>query len=792
MSSTERRPTVRLPVGGTIWITDDGSALAEAVRSLLVNRGYRARVIPAGSVDLPAADQGPCGLIVLAPRGPIDERFVAGAFRTIRGAGPALLRAAQLGGASILTVARLDGTFGSDGLAGEIDPTSGSLAGLVKTAGQEWPGVHCKAVDLDAAFEPSAQAAALIVEELLTSGPLEVGLRVAGRSAIELGPVRSHEATNGRKTRLGRGDLVVITGGARGITAEVAVELAGAFQPRLLLLGRSPEPDAKEDEPFADCRDESELRRALLTRSDRVRSPQAVGEQARQIMARREVRRTLDRIVAAGSPVVYRSVDVRDRAAVRRTIAWARGEFGPVRGLIHGAGVLADRRIVDQTDAQFDLVYATKVEGLHHLVDAVDAELLEALVLFSSSTARFGRSGQVAYAAANEYLNKWAQQAAVRMPHCRVVSFNWGPWAGGMVTDALRPLFEKEGLSLIPLQAGARLVVDEIRDARSGPGPVEIVVMAEQPSPSPSIPEPSSSSVATPVAPGANPAFRRAVDLKALSILADHVIDGHAVLPMAMILEWVAEAALQRNPGLVVRGIDDLRLFKGVILNGCHPATIDVIVGKGVRRGTEFIVPVELRGMLTNGREVIHAKAEVVLGDRHASGTRRLIDRSMSPFPRSRDVIYRDVLFHGPALQGIEEIEGCDDRGIAGLASTSPPPADWVERPLRSRWLTDPLAIDCAFQLLVLWCRENLGANSLPTAVGRYRQFRAGFGDGSVRILADVRQSSDMRAVADIEIVDAQGELVAQLDSYECVVDIKLNKAFHLNRLIALSSVGAG
>ena len=82
--------------------------------------------------------------------------------------------------------------------------------------------------------------------------------------------------------------------------------------------------------------------------------------------------------------------------------------------------------------------------------------------------------------------------------------------------------------------------------------------------------------------------------------------------------------------------------------------------------------------------------------------------------------------------------------------------------PLRSRWLTDPLAIDCAFQLVVLWSREHLGANSLPTAIARYRQFGPGFGDGSVRIVAEIRQASDARAVADIEILDARGDLVAR------------------------------
>src|SRR5262249_54026069 len=209
----------------------------------------------------------------------------------------------------------------------------------------------------------------------------------------------------------------------------------------------------------------------------------------------------LSRIGAAGSTVVYRSVDVRDQAAVRSAIARAVHEFGPVRGLLHGAGVLADRRITAQTDEQFERVYDTKVTGLHNVFQAIDPEALEFLVLFSSSSARFGRAGQVAYAAANEYLNKWAQQAALRLPHCRVVSFNWGPWAGGMVTDSLRPLFEREGLTLIPPEAGARLVMDEIESHGPGARPVELVVLAE---PQGSVSSSSSANVTPTPEPGAS------------------------------------------------------------------------------------------------------------------------------------------------------------------------------------------------------------------------------------------------------------------------------------------------
>ncbi|HKI20068.1 MAG TPA: polyketide synthase dehydratase domain-containing protein, partial [Isosphaeraceae bacterium] len=154
------------------------------------------------------------------------------------------------------------------------------------------------------------------------------------------------------------------------------------------------------------------------------------------------------------------------------------------------------------------------------------------------------------------------------------------------------------------------------------------------------------------------------------------------------------------------------------------------------------------------------------------------------PYPMSRDEVYQSVLFHGRALRGIEQIEGWGERSIAGWVSAAPAPSEWIDRPLRSTWLTDPLAIDCAFQLVVLWCSEQLRANSLPASIGGYRQFRRSFPADGVRVLAEIRHASDTRAVADVEFLDAHGELVARLDSYECVIDSSLNQAFRRNQLV--------
>src|SRR5204862_168661 len=156
---------------------------------------------------------------------------------------------------------------------------------------------------------------------------------------------------------------------------------------------------------------------------------------------------------------------------VRAVLAEVARALGPVRGLVHGAGVLADRLIEDKTEEQFRQVYGTKVTGLQNMLAALPADL-KVLALFSSSTGRFGRAGQVDYAVANEVLNKTAQQQAAARPGCRVVSVNWGPWDGGMVTPALKRVFAAEGVGVIPLRAGADYFARELQQAG---GPVEVV-----------------------------------------------------------------------------------------------------------------------------------------------------------------------------------------------------------------------------------------------------------------------------------------------------------------------------
>src|SRR5262249_12173134 len=158
-------------------------------------------------------------------------------------------------------------------------------------------------------MESTEQTAAAIVGELFKRGPAEVGITRQETVELELVPDAPTDAAIG-SSRVQRGDLVVLSGGARGITAEVAIPIAASFQPRLAVLGRSPAP-GPESEWLAGLNDEAELTRALLRRSGRPLSPQELAEEARRVLVAREIRRNVDRMTAAGSSVIYRSVDLQ-------------------------------------------------------------------------------------------------------------------------------------------------------------------------------------------------------------------------------------------------------------------------------------------------------------------------------------------------------------------------------------------------------------------------------------------------------------------------------------------------
>lgn len=402
---------------GTLVVTEEPSGLAQLVVDLLGERGVRAEV----RAEVPADADGVLFLGGMAGAASADAALTVQreAFRAARAVAHHMTR----NGGVFVTVQDTGGDFGLR----TPDPCRswlGGLAGLARTAAAEWPRASVKAIDCARGNRTTAEVALALVDELLTGASTsDVGLAADGtRWTQEFTETEPHDPQAVTPLDLGEKPVILVTGGARGITAAALAQFARSCPARFVLIGRS-----APDGPHAS-----------------------------------ELRATTAALERTGSLARYVGVDIRDRDRLREVLSTVRTEWGPVTGLVHGAGVLADRLIADKTTEQFDEVFGTKAEGLAALLAETREDPLRLLCVFSSVVGVFGNAGQCDYAMANETLNHVLAAQRAERPDAVLRALIWGPWQGGMVTPELGEVFRMGGVPLLTMAAGARAFTAEL------------------------------------------------------------------------------------------------------------------------------------------------------------------------------------------------------------------------------------------------------------------------------------------------------------------------------------------
>jgi phthiocerol/phenolphthiocerol synthesis type-I polyketide synthase E len=267
----------------------------------------------------------------------------------------------------------------------DVEPQKATLAGPCRGIPQEYPGIDCRQIDLPvprAAAGYAERWAAPLRAEIEGSREREVALRGRRRWVRRFEPVRLPEPAP-EATRLRRHGVYVITGGLGGLGLTLAGFLAERFAARLVLVGRS-----------------------------------APGS--------RQVRRIRE-IEAAGAQILVCRGDVTRREDMEEVRRAALERFGAVHGVIHAAGQPPGGLIQLKTREAAWAVLAPKVEGTRILDEVFGGPGLDFLLLCSSLTALTGTLGLVDHAAANAFLDAWAQKSASQ-GGTRVVSVNWDTW----------------------------------------------------------------------------------------------------------------------------------------------------------------------------------------------------------------------------------------------------------------------------------------------------------------------------------------------------------------------------
>jgi enediyne polyketide synthase len=189
---------------------------------------------------------------------------------------------------------------------------------------------------------------------------------------------------------LGTGDVLLVTGGGKGIAAECALGLARETGCALGIVGRSSLTGAEDP----------------------------------------ELRENLARFAAGGVRVAYAAADVADAAAVERAVAAIEAELGPVTGLLHAAGINTPRPVLLLEEEDFRRTLAPKLTGLDNLLARLEASRLRCVLTFGSILAQVGLPGEADYAWANELLSRRLEAYAESHPETRCLSLEWSIWSG--------------------------------------------------------------------------------------------------------------------------------------------------------------------------------------------------------------------------------------------------------------------------------------------------------------------------------------------------------------------------
>ncbi|WP_203991239.1 type I polyketide synthase [Virgisporangium aurantiacum] len=428
--------------GRRIAVSDAGTEVGAELARLLVER---------------------CAATVVGPDEPADDLVLLDALGDTMGetaedptGEPALLpewfpalRQAALTGAGLFVVVN------------DRDPRADGLAGFFRSLRRERPEAIARLVAVEAG-RSAATTAGAVLAELAVRDSEPVARLGSERLICVTTPEPLPEGTDAAAAiGLTPQSVLLVVGGARGITSVVARQFAAASGCRVAIAGRTVPAPEPEDPELAAAADLTALRAVLAGRD-----PSDVDARARAVLARREVARTLDELHRCTRDAWYTPVDVTDAEAVHSLVKHVYARHGRLDGVVFAAGVIEDRLLADKSAESFRRVFATKVDGARNLLGAL-RDLREGprfVTLFGSIASVRGSRGQCDYAAANDAMaelgRRWARDTGRR---CLTV--HWGPWApsgGGMVTPELAARYARHGVRLIDPVRGATGLLDEL------------------------------------------------------------------------------------------------------------------------------------------------------------------------------------------------------------------------------------------------------------------------------------------------------------------------------------------
>ncbi len=680
----------------------------------------------------------------------------------------------------MVTTVQEDGAFGFESPAADAE-NHGIVCGATKSFAREYPDATVKLLDLhpQLSAEEIAQA---VVRSLTEAFPLETGVKPQGvLTGVRLAP----SLTQADQSVIGSGDVALVTGGARGITAACMQASAGKRSLTIVIFARtalSPEAAKYADYSADDwATEKTQIIERLKTTETKI-TPAVVDKELSKLKAQAEVFGTMQELKQAGSEVIYRSVDIRDKAAVDMAVKEIGDLCGRVDLVIHGAGIDVSKALKSKNMDTIRAVLSVKVDGMRNLLDALEKHALppRRIIGFGSVSGRFGNLAQVDYSAANDGLAHLLRRVE-KTQDSRASIIDWAPWAeiGMAVRGSVQQTLEHAGIDFIRPDVGVELFEQELGRSQGSSEVVACGKLGPFHADAFEAPEQADIDMAFHAAgqrgkilnltPGEYLSAAVSLD-PSHPLLNDHRIDRAAVFPGVGALEVMRMAAQRLFPDQPLIGFRNVKFKSPLKVFKKDPFEAEVEVTRiESTEGTAFQGRIRSWFIDKDGRKLgdarIHHEAVILFGAPAETSPAPLPAWEQSVWITEPDIY--EIFFHGPAFKFLDTltVEGTG-KGIR---------FQFRDTDQRGLMFSDMIgaAIETLFQAGAGFAIESRGVTALPVTLDRAVVYSTKTDpyDGELLLVSETQEGPEGRTIFRYEgvIRDAAGNRLIDLDGVEMI-----------------------
>lgn len=585
-----------------------------------------------------------------------------------------------------------------------------------------------------------------ILEEINTNERYKrVGFDEKGQRLVPCAVALEPENYTDRNIVWSSSDVVLVTGGAKGITSECALAFAQKTKCKMALVGSSPKP--KEED------------------------------------LQNEINLTLARFKDKGLIVDYFSCNMSDSNSVRSMVQKVQSELGSITGVIHGAGLNKPNLLANfNLNSAFQEI-SPKVMGCIYLCESLSASSLKLFAAFTSVIGVMGMQGNAWYAFSNEILNLIVQKFKQNHPNLQIANIGYSVWkeVGMGARMGSSEKLAKSGIDSIPLQEGVdRFLSLTLRDPQASQAIVtsRIGNIHSWPQIKENYSDFRFIDTAINFVSGVEASYRTSLSVENDPYLLDHNFNGSLLFPTVFGLEAMAQAVstLDSNFQFSLAQISEIKLERPIVVDKRGHHQIEIRARAEETKGGIKRVYASIRSETTNFKQDFFS-AVFEFGNSIKSEKLEIkSDSSLSLQPLVD--LYGDICFQGKSFQNIKKVYSIDpketefdiQRDSEGLFVAN----KLSNTKFKSFVLGDPYARDCMLQAGLLVATPEIPLPIYIERINMQKQLVSSF--GILRCKALVTKKENGFIELDVNLINDEGYVLEKMSHYKVKVLRSISK----------------